>query len=133
MLVLWAGLDAAGDTWELLDNLPVTNCKAIAANEQASGCTLPRPAGFTAWRQVPAPLARPRQSSRQDTRSTLRLRATWARRSWAGRCSSERHSRASLSAQRILARGGLHPADVGAALHGRHANPLSDLHCGVVE
>ena len=32
ILVRWAGLDAAGDTWEPLDNL--INCEAaIAANE----------------------------------------------------------------------------------------------------
>ena len=37
-----AGLDAAGDTWEPLDNL--TNCEAaIAAFEQATGRALPRP------------------------------------------------------------------------------------------
>ena len=43
VLVRWAGLDAAGDTWEPLDNL--TNCEAaITAFEQATGRTLPRPA-----------------------------------------------------------------------------------------
>jgi len=43
VLVRWAGLDAAGDTWEPLDNL--TNCEeAIAAFEQATGRSLPRPA-----------------------------------------------------------------------------------------
>ena len=41
--VLWTSLDAAGDTWEPLDNL--TNCKdTIAAFEQATGPSLPRPA-----------------------------------------------------------------------------------------
>ena len=41
-LVRWTGLDAAGDTWEPLDNL--TNCEAaIAAFEQATGRSLPRP------------------------------------------------------------------------------------------
>ena len=39
----WTGLDSAGDTWEPLDNL--TNCEnAIAAFEQATGRSLPRPA-----------------------------------------------------------------------------------------
>ena len=43
VLVRWAGLDAAGDTWEPLDNL--TNCEAaIAAFERATGRSLPRPA-----------------------------------------------------------------------------------------
>ena len=43
VLVRWTGLDAAGDTWEPLDNL--TNCEdAIAAFEQATGRSLPRPA-----------------------------------------------------------------------------------------
>ena len=43
MLVRWAGLDAAGDTWEPLDNL--TNCEAAsAAFERATGRSLPRPA-----------------------------------------------------------------------------------------
>ena len=43
VLVRWTGLDAAGDTWEPLDNL--TNCEgAIAAFEQANGRSLPRPA-----------------------------------------------------------------------------------------
>ena len=43
VLVRWIGLDAAGDTWEPLDNL--TNCEdAIAAFEQATGRSLPRPA-----------------------------------------------------------------------------------------
>ena len=42
VLVRWTGLDAAGDTWEPLDNL--TNCEAaIAAFEQATGRSLPRP------------------------------------------------------------------------------------------
>ena len=41
-VVRWTGLDAAGDTWEPLDNL--TNCDdAIAAFEQVTGCSLPRP------------------------------------------------------------------------------------------
>ena len=43
VLVRWTGLDAAGDTWEPLDNL--TNCEdAIAAFEQATCSSLPRPA-----------------------------------------------------------------------------------------
>ena len=43
VLVRWAGRDASGDTWEPLDNL--TNCaEAIAAFEQATGRSLPRPA-----------------------------------------------------------------------------------------
>ncbi len=53
VLVRWAGLNATGytrlnrapahDTWEPLDNL--INCEAaIAAYEQATGRTLPRPA-----------------------------------------------------------------------------------------
>jgi hypothetical protein len=43
VLVRWAGSDASGDTWEPLDNL--TNCEeAIAAFEQATGRSLPRPA-----------------------------------------------------------------------------------------
>ena len=43
VLVRWTGLDAAGDTWEPLDNL--TNCEAaIAAFEQATSRSLPRPA-----------------------------------------------------------------------------------------
>jgi hypothetical protein len=43
VLVRWAGLDAAGDTWEPLDNL--TNCEAaIAAFERATGRFIPRPA-----------------------------------------------------------------------------------------
>ena len=43
VLVRWTGFDAAGDTWEPLDNL--TNCEAaIAAFEQATGRSLPRPA-----------------------------------------------------------------------------------------
>ena len=42
MPVRWTGLDAAGDAWEPLDNL--TNCQAaIAAVEQATGRSLPRP------------------------------------------------------------------------------------------
>ena len=42
VLVRWAGLDAAGDTWEPLDNL--TNCEAaITAFELATGRALPRP------------------------------------------------------------------------------------------
>ena len=42
LLVRWTGLDAAGDTWEPLDNL--TNCEAaITAFEQATGRSLPRP------------------------------------------------------------------------------------------
>ena len=40
-LVLWAGHDASGDTWEPLNNL--TNCeKAITAFERATGSSLPR-------------------------------------------------------------------------------------------
>ena len=43
VLVRWTGLDAAGDTWEPLDNL--TNCEdAIAAFEQAPGHSQTRPA-----------------------------------------------------------------------------------------
>ena len=43
VLVRWTGLDAAGDTCEPLDNL--TSCEdAIAAFEQATGRSLPRPA-----------------------------------------------------------------------------------------
>ena len=43
VLVRWFGLDAAGDTWEPLDNL--TDCEAaIAAFEQAAGRFLLRPA-----------------------------------------------------------------------------------------
>ena len=43
VLVRWIGLDAAGDTWQPLDNL--TNCKdAIAAFDQATCRSLPRPA-----------------------------------------------------------------------------------------
>ena len=43
VLVRWTVLDAAGDTWEPLDSL--TNCEdAIAAFEQATGRSLPRPA-----------------------------------------------------------------------------------------
>ena len=42
VLVCRTGLDAAGDTWEPLDKL--TKCKAaIAALEQATGRSLPRP------------------------------------------------------------------------------------------
>ena len=42
VLVHWTGLDAAGDTWEPLDNL--TNCEAaIAAFEQATGRSFHRP------------------------------------------------------------------------------------------
>ena len=42
VLVRWTGVDAAGDTWEPLDNL--TNCEAaIAVFERATGCSLPRP------------------------------------------------------------------------------------------
>ena len=57
-----AGLDAAGDKWEPLDNL--TNCEAaIAAFEQATGRSLPRPPPpFNAarrrhWRAPPIPPA----------------------------------------------------------------------------
>ena len=39
----------------------------------------------------------------------------------AGRRLAARHRRAPLPARRVLARGGLHQADVGAARHGRHA------------
>ena len=43
VLVRWTGLDAAGHTWEPLDNL--TTCEAaIAAFEPATGRSLPRPA-----------------------------------------------------------------------------------------
>ena len=42
VLVRWTGLNAAGDTWEPLDNL--TNCEdaAIAASERTAGRSLPR-------------------------------------------------------------------------------------------
>jgi hypothetical protein len=58
VLVRWTGLDAAGDTWEPLDNL--TNCEAaIAAFERATGRSLPRPAPpppFARAAGAPAPL-----------------------------------------------------------------------------
>ena len=50
--MFWTGLEAAGDKWEPLDYL--TNCEvAIAAFEQATGRSLPRPAPAPA----PPPLA----------------------------------------------------------------------------
>jgi hypothetical protein len=43
VLVRWAGRDASGDTWELLERL--THCEAaLIASEQATGRALPRPA-----------------------------------------------------------------------------------------
>ncbi len=88
-LVRWTGLDAAGDTWEPLDNL--TNCEAaITAYDQAIRRTAACSLGTPHYRRAPEPPARLRRSRRQDTiitqftRSMLLRLATWARRSWAG-------------------------------------------------
>ena len=59
VLVRWAGLDAAGDTWEPLDNL--TNCEAAiaAAFERGTGRSIPRPAPpppFAGAASAPAPM-----------------------------------------------------------------------------
>ena len=57
VLIGWTGLDAAGHTWEPLDNL--TNCEpeaAIAAFEQATGRSLPRPAPLFGPAGPPPPI-----------------------------------------------------------------------------
>ncbi len=72
-------------------------------------------------------------SLRQVSPWTPRRPETWGRRWWGGRCSTGGPTMAgsaapggapaseSLSARRLLACCGLHPADVGAARHGGHA------------
>ena len=120
VLVRWTGLDAAGDTWEPLDNL--TNCEdAIAAFEQANGRSLPRPAppppNGTAV--TPPPI--------EPTGFTVEaappgdLGAALVGRIVARRLLAARHRRSPLPARRLLARGGLQTADIGAARHGGHA------------
>ena len=75
LLVRWMGLDAAGEIQKPLDNL-TNNEAAIAAFEQATVRSLPRPAPLT----PPA-----RRIRRQDTRSRRHRLATLARRWLAGR------------------------------------------------
>ena len=70
VLVRWTGLDAAGDTWELLDNL--TNCEvAIAAFEHATGHSLP----------ATAAACRRRRRAAADPAARLHGRGGGARRS----------------------------------------------------
>ena len=80
----WTGLDAAGDTWEPLDNL--TSCEAaIAAFEQPAHST-PGRAAAAARRGAPPPI--PVAGCTVTSTRRRRPRATWAGRWWAGRCST---------------------------------------------
>ena len=85
VLVRWTGLDAAGDTWEPLDNL--TNCEdAIAAFEQATNRSLPRPAPPlpTGTAVAPPPIPPTRIGFTVEAAARRRRPATWALRWWAG-------------------------------------------------
>ena len=81
--VPWAGLDAASDTWEPLDNL--TNCEAQGRHHRRRPSNRQPAARFPAGPAAAECRLRLRtyRSRRQDARSMWRRPATWARR-WLG-------------------------------------------------
>jgi hypothetical protein len=126
VLVLWAGRDASGDTWEPLERQ--TNCEAaLIAFEQASWAGRALPQCLAPHSRLPLPPHRRSRFSRQVSPSTRLRRGTWGRRSWAGSCSTGDRTTAGSVAQppvsaraagRVLTRCGVHAPDVGAARHG---------------
>ena len=118
VLVRWAGLEAAGDTWELLDNL--TNCEAaITAFEQATGRSLPRPVPpppSTDAASAPAPL--PPAGYTVDAAPPGDLGAVLVGRTLLYWWPTDGWQRGTVA--RLCPRGGLQPADVGAARHCGH-------------
>ena len=121
VLVSWAGCDASRDTWKPLDNL--TNSEeAIATFERASG-----PHALPHRRRLLLP---PRQSlgslnhqgcaACAPRRSPRGARGADAALLVAGQRVAARYSQTPLHVRRLLARGRLHTADVGAVRHRRH-------------
>ena len=122
VLVRWTGLDAAGDTWEPLDNL--TNCEdAVAAFEQATARSLPRPAPPLPAGTAVAPPPIPPTDFTVEAAPPVDLGAALVGRTSTGCPTMAGNAVRSslLPARRLLGRGGLPPADVGAARHGGHA------------
>ena len=116
VLVRWAGCNASGDTWEPLDNL--TNCEgAISAFERATGRTLPRPPPAPPGRAaaVPVPLAPVGFAVEAAPPGDLGAALVGDPLLVAYGRVAARHCRAPLPARSLLARGGILPADLGAA------------------